>query len=174
METRNRDGNAIEDSSNVKSGDIASHIFIILVTLVQLIFFTWFHKYIAWNVTSQDGSVIRLSLLTDAYFVWLSIMITGSNLVIAAYIGMIIYYNYKFYKLVDILSSIIGVIIAGSLAIIFPFDFSVLPNATAVDIVPIIVRVFFIALAIFYAVSAFVHFTKLKKYSDNLKESNEY
>ncbi|UCD09970.1 MAG: hypothetical protein JSU79_04840, partial [Dehalococcoidales bacterium] len=116
----------MEESSNVKSGDVASHIFIILVTLAQLIFFTWFHEYIAWNMTGQDGSIIRLSMLTDAYFVWLPIMITGSILVIAAYIGMIIYYNYKFYKLVDISSAIIGVIISGSLAIIFPFDFSVI------------------------------------------------
>lgn len=154
-------------SSKIKSGEIASHISIILVTLVQFIFFTWFHKYIAWNATGQGGNVIRLSMLTDAYFTWLPIMITGSILVIAAYIGMIIYYNHKFYKLVDISTSIIGVIIAGSLAIIFPFDFSVLPNETAIDIVPIILRAFFIALAVFYAISATIHYIKLKKHSDN-------
>ena len=158
----------MEVSSKIKSGEISSHSSIILVTLTQFIFFTWFHKYIAWNVTGQDGSVIRLSMLTDAYFTWLPIMITGSILVIAAYIGMIIYYNYKFYKLVDISSSVIGLIISGSLAIIFPFDFRVLPNATAVDIVPIIVRVFFIALAVFYSGSAIIHFSKLKKHTENL------
>ena len=159
----------MEASSKTKSGEIASHISIILVTLAQFIFFTWFHKYIAWNMTGQDGSAIRLSMLTDVYFTWLPIMITGSILVIVAYIGMIIYYNYKFYKLVDITTSIIGVIIAGSLAIIFPFDFNVLSNATAIDVVPIVVRVFFIALAVFYTVSAFIHYIKLKKHSDKQK-----
>ena len=158
----------MDRSTKVKSGDIASHGSIILVTLAQFIFLTWFHKYIAWNVTGQDGNAIRLSMLTNAYFTWMPIMITGSILVIGAYIGMIVYYNYMFYKLVDISSSVIGVIISGSLAIIFPFDFSVLPNETAVDIVPIIVRGFFIAMAVFYTGSAIIHFLKLKKHPEKL------
>ena len=55
--------------------------------------------------------------------------------------------------------------VAVSLVSIFPFDFSVIPNATAVDVVPIVVTVFFILLAVFYAIVALVQFTRLRRYT---------
>jgi hypothetical protein len=64
----------------------------------------------------------------------------------------------------EIIVIISGIAVAGSLVSIFPFDFSVIPNATAVDVVPIVVRVFFILLAVFYGVTALVMFVKLRRY----------
>lgn len=81
-------------------------------------------------------------MLTDDYFIWLPIMITASILVIVASIAMIIYDKYWFRKTAEIVFSIIGIAVAVSLVSIFPFDFSVIPNATAVDVVPIVVTVF--------------------------------
>ena len=144
---------------------MSSHIFIILVTLAQLIFFTGFHKYIAWNTTEPDGSVTRLSMLTDDYFIWLPVMTTGSILVIITSIAMIVYDNYRFRKTAEISFSIIGIIIAVSLVFIFPFDFSVIPNATAADVVPIVVTVFFILLAVFYGATALIMFIRLRRYA---------
>ena len=136
----------------------------ILVTVANLIFFTFFHKYIAWFTTEPDGSVTRLSMLTDDYFIWLPIAITASILAIVAFTVMIIYDNYRFRKTAHIIIFIIGIAVAVSLVSIFPFDFSVIPNATAVDVVPIVVRVFLILLAVFYGVTVLVMFVKLKRY----------
>jgi len=86
----------MELSRQVNTGETGSHISIIFVTLAQLIFFTFFHKYIAWHTTESDGSVTRLSMLTDDYFIWLPIAITASILVILASIAMIVYDNYRF------------------------------------------------------------------------------
>ena len=155
----------MESSPRSRAGETGSHISIILVTLAQLIFFTFFHKYIAWFTTGPDGSVTRLSMLTDDYFTWLPIMITASILVIVASIVMIIYNEYRFSRTIQILFSIIGIVVAVSLVSIFPFDFSVIPNATAVDVVPIAVTVFFILLAVFYGVTALVIFVKLRSYA---------
>ncbi len=155
----------MESSPRSKSGEIASHIFMILVTIVQLIFFTAFHEYIAWPITAADGTVTRLSMLTDDYFIWLPIAITASILVIVANIVMIIYDNYRFRETAWIIFSIIGIAVTVSLVSIFPFDFSVIPNATAVDVVPIVVRVFFILLAAVYGVTALVLFVKLKSHA---------
>ena len=155
----------MESSPRVRSGEMSSHIFIIMVTLAQLIFFTRFHKYIAWHITEPDGSVTRLTMLTDDYFTWLPIMITASIIVIIASIAMIIYDNYRFRKTAEISFNIIGIAVAVSLVSIFPFDFSVIPNATAVDVVPIAVTVFFILLAVFYGVTALVMFIKLRSYT---------
>ena len=148
-----------------RASQIASDIFIILVTAANLIFFAFFHKYIAWYTTGPDGSVTRLSMLTDDYFTWLPIPITASILVIVATAVMIIYNRYWFRQTAWIIFSIIGIAVTVSLVSIFPFDFSVIPNATAADVVPILVTVFLIFMAVFYGITALVLFVKLKSYA---------
>jgi len=155
----------MELSPRSRSGEISSHISMIFVTVAQLIFFTSFHKYIAWYTIEPDGSVTRLSMLTDGYFTWLPIPITASILAITAHIIFIIYDNYRFRMTVEIILYISGIAVTVSLVSIFPFDFSVIPNATAVDVVPIVVTVFFILLAVFYGIVALVQFIKLKNYT---------
>ncbi len=155
----------MESSRRTRTGEIGSDISIISVTLAQLIFFTRFHKYIAWPTTGPDGSAVRLSMLTDDYFTWLPIMITASIIVIIASIAMIVYDNYRFRKTAEISFSIIGIVVSVSLVSIFPFDFSVVPNATAVDVVPIWVRVFLIFMAVFYGIGALVMFIKLRRHT---------
>jgi hypothetical protein len=155
----------MESSPSDKLGEIASHISMIFVTVVQLIFFTFFHEYIAWYITEPDGSVNRLSLLTDGYFTWLPIPITASVLAIIAHIIFIVYDNRRFRMTAELILYISGIAVTVSLVSIFPFDFSVIPNATAVDVVPIVVTVFFILLAVFYGVVALIQFIKLKNYT---------
>ncbi len=154
----------MELSPRSRTGEIGSHIFMVLVTVANLIFFAFFHKYIAWHTTEPDGSVTRLSMLTSDYFTWLPISITASILAIVAFTVMIFYDNQRFRMTAEIIVIISGIAVAGSLASIFPFDFSVIPNATAVDVVPTVVRVFFILLAVFYGVVALVQSVKLRRY----------
>ena len=155
----------MESSPRSRCGEIASDLSIIFVTVAQLIFFTRFHKYIAWSTTQPDGSITRLSMLTDDYFTWLPFPITASIVAIVAYTVMIFYDKYWFRMTAQIIVIVTGIAVAVSLVSIFPFDFSVIPNATAVDVVPIAVTVFFILLAVFYGVTALVMFVKLKSYS---------
>jgi len=154
----------MELSPRVRSGEVSSHISIILVTLAQLIFFTRFHKYIAWSITEPDGSVTRLSMLTNDYFTWLPIMITASIMVIIVSIAMMTYDNYRFRRTTEISFSIIGIVVSVSLVSIFPFDFSVIPNAATAEVVPIAVTGFFILLPVFYGVTALIMFLRLRKY----------
>ncbi|MFC2004820.1 hypothetical protein ACFLUY_01205 [Chloroflexota bacterium] len=159
-------------SQRVRVGETSSHISIILVTLAQLIFFTRFHKYIAWNFTEPDGSITRLSMLTDDYFTWLPIMITGSIIVILSSIVMIIYNEYKFTRTIQIGFNIIGIVISVSLIYIYPFDFSVIPSTTAVDVAPILVTGFFILLAVFYATASVFMFIRIRNYSIRQNRQN--
>ncbi len=155
----------MELSPRSRTGEIGSHISMIFVTVAQLIFITFFHKYIAWYTTEPDGSVTRLSMLTSDYFIWLPIPIIASILAIAAFTVMIFYDNERFRMTAHIIIFIVGIVVSVSLVVIFPFDFSVIPNATAVDVVPIVVTVFFILLAVFYGVTALVQFVKLRSYA---------
>ena len=146
----------MESSPRSRTGEIGSHISMIFVTVANLIFFTFFHKYIAWYTTEPDGSVTRLSMLTDDYFIWLPIPITASIVAIVAYTLMIIYGRYWFRTIAQIIVISIGIAVVGSLLYIFPFDFSAIPNATAVEVVPIVVTVLLILMAVVYGVSVLV------------------
>jgi hypothetical protein len=119
----------MEASPGSRCGDIASDMATILVTVVQLIFLTFFHEYIAWYSTGPDGSVTRLSMLTDDYFTWLPFPITASILVIVALTAMVIYDRYWLRQAAWAVFSILGIAVVVSLVFIFPFDFSVIPNA---------------------------------------------
>jgi hypothetical protein len=152
----------MESSPRSRCGEIAEDLFIIFVTVAQLIFFTFFYEYIAWYTTEPDGSVARLSMLTDDYFTWLPFPITASIVVIVASTVMIVYDNYWFRQIAWIVFCIMGIAVCVSLVTIFPFDFSVIPNATLVEVVPIVVRVFFILLAVFYGVTALVMLVRLR------------
>jgi hypothetical protein len=151
----------MESSPGGRCGEIASDISVILVTVAQLIFFSFFHQYIAWYTTGPDGSVTRLSMLTDDYFTWLPFPIAASIVVIVTSTVMIFYDRYWYRQIAWIVFCLLGITVTVSLVSIFPFDFSVIPNETAVDVVPIVVRVFFILLAVFYAVTALVMFVQL-------------
>ena len=74
---------------------------------------------------------------------------------------MIIYDRYWFREIIQIILTAIGVVVVVNLISIFPFDFSVIPNATAVDIVPVAVTIVLIITAVALGVGALVQFIKL-------------
>jgi len=155
-------GKRVEDYfTRARAGRIAGYGASIFWDLVLLIFFSFFHQYIAWYHTEPDGSVTRLSMLTGDYFIWLPILVTALIISIAANIIMIIYDRYWFREIIQIILMVIGVIVVANLVSIFPFDFSVIPNATAVDIVPVVVTVALIIIAAGLGVGALVRFIKL-------------
>jgi len=140
---------------------IAGYSAAIFWSVVLLIFFSFFHRYIAWYHVEPDGSVTRLSLLTGDYFTWLPILITALVISITANIVMIIYDRYWLREIIQIILAAIGVVVVANLVSIFPFDFSVIPNATAVDIVPVVVTIVLIIIAVGLGVGALVRFIKL-------------
>ena len=153
----------MESSPEGRCGEIASDLAIILVTAVQLVFLAFFHQYIAWYTTEADGTVTRLSMLTDDYFTWLPFPITASILVIVATIIMIFYNRSWFRQAAWAIFCIIGITMVVSLVTIFPFDFSVIPNATTAELVQKWVTIFLILMAVFYGISAPVLLVRLIK-----------
>jgi len=140
---------------------IAGYSAAIFWSVALLIFFSFFHRYIAWYHAEPDGSITRLSLLTGDYFTWLPILITALVISITANIIMIIYDRYWLRETIQIILTAIGVVVVANLVSIFPFDFSVIPNATAVDIVPAVVTIVLIMIAVGLGVGALVRFIKL-------------
>jgi uncharacterized membrane protein len=155
-------GKRVDDYfTRTRAGRISGYSAIIFWNVVLLIFFSFFHQYIAWYHIEPDGSVTRLSMLTSEYFSWLPILVTALVISIAANIIMIIYDKFWLREIIQIILAVIGVVVVANLVSIFPFDFSVIPNATAADIVPVGVTIFLIIVAVGLGVGALVRFIKL-------------
>jgi len=155
-------GKRVEDYfARTRAGRIAGYSASIFWNVVLLIFFSFFHQYIAWYHVEPDGSVTTLSMLTSDYFAWLPILVTALVISAAANILLITYDRYWLREIIQIILTVIGVVVVANLVSIFPFDFSVIPNATAVDIVPVVVTIVLIIIAVGLGVGALVRFIKL-------------
>ncbi|MFH0769265.1 MAG: DUF4870 domain-containing protein [Chloroflexota bacterium] len=155
-------GKRVEDYlARTRAGRVAGYSASIFWNVVLLIFFSFFHQYIAWYHAEPDGSVTRLSMLTSDYFAWLPILVTALVISIAANIILITYDRYWLREIINIILAVIGVVVVANLVSIFPFDFSVIPNATAVYIVPVLVTIVLIIIAVGLGVGALVRFIKL-------------
>ena len=147
--------------ARTRAGRIAGYSASIFWNVVLLIFFSFFHQYIAWYYVEPGGSVTRLSMLTSDYFAGLPILVTALVISATANILLIIYDRYWLREIIQIILTVIGVVVVANLVSIFPFDFSVIPNATAVDIVPVVVTIVLIIIAVGLGVGALVRFIRL-------------
>ncbi|MFC2062907.1 DUF4870 domain-containing protein [Chloroflexota bacterium] len=155
-------GKRVDDYlTRTRAGRIAGYSVAIFWSIALLIFFSFFNQYIAWYHVGLNGSVTRLPMLTGDYFIWLPILISALVISIAANIFLIIYDKFWLREIIQIILSVIGVVVVANLVSIFPFDFGVISNTTAVDVVPIVVTIFLVVMAVGFAVGALVRFIKL-------------
>lgn len=148
-------------SKSSRAGRVAGYSAAIFWSLALIIFFSFFYLYIAWYHFGPDGSVTRLPLLTNEYFIWLPILVIALILCIAGNIVLIIHDRYWPREIIKIVLSVICIVVVVNLISIFPFNFKVIPNNTAVYFMPIAVRIVLILIAIGLGVEALVRFIKL-------------
>jgi len=150
----------METSSVGRAGDLAGDIAVLLITIAQLIFFVYYYRYISWPVTAADGTVTRISLITDSYSKWLRFPIVASAIVIVASIIIIFTGSDTVRHAAWTLFSLVGLTVVLATLVIAPFDFGALPNPTAGKFVPKVVTGFFVFMAFFYSISAILEFRK--------------
>jgi uncharacterized membrane protein len=143
-----------------RAGRIAGYSATIFWNIVLIIFFTAFYQYIAWYQV-DNGVVTRMPMLTHEYFAWLPILVTALAISIAANIILIINDQYFLRGLIKIILNVIGIVVVANLIAIFPFNFSVIPNPVAVEIVPMGVTIFLILIAVGLGIGAIVEFIKI-------------
>jgi uncharacterized membrane protein len=147
--------------ARTRAGRIAGYSVAIFFNVVFLIFFSFFHRYIAWYHTEPDGGVTRLPLLTSDYFAWLPVLVTALAISIVAHIILIIYDRYWLREVTHIILNAIGAAVVARLIAIFPFNFSVIPNPAAADIVPVAVTIVLVIIAVGLGIGALVRLIKL-------------
>jgi len=144
-----------------RADSIAGYSVVIFFNVALLVFFSFFHRYIAWYAANPDGSITRLPLLTADYFTFLPILVAAFVITIIAYIVLITYDPYWLRETIQIGLAIIGIVVITNLLIIFPFDFGVIPNATVASFMPGVATIIFVLMAVGLGVGALVRLIKL-------------
>lgn len=137
--------------------------FAIAWSIALLVFFSFFHKYIAYyHSETVNGATTwtRTPLLTDDYFTWLPILITTLVLSVAGHIFLVIHDRYWLRQTILIILNVIGIAIITTLISIFPFNFDVVPSSTWADVIPIIVTIVLVCVAVGLGIGTLVMLIK--------------
>jgi len=148
---------------NTRNARIASSSVAIAWSIALLVFFSFFHEYIAYyhpETVGGDVTWSRLPLLTSDYYAWLPILVSILILSIASHIILIIYDNYFLHESVFMILNIFGIVAISTLLSIFPSDFSVIPNSAVANALPIVVTIVLIAVAVGIGIATLVMFIK--------------
>jgi uncharacterized membrane protein len=150
--------------TDTRGGRIASSSGAIAWSIILLVFFPFFYGYIAWYQAETIGNVTtwnRLLLLTSDYYTWLPILVTVLLLSIAGHIILIIYDRYLLRQIILIVLNVLGIVAVSTLLSIFPFDFSVIPDPTVANLLPVVVTIALILTAVGLGITSLVMFIKL-------------
>ena len=132
-----------------KSSRITEAIVSIIWSIGTLIFFNFFSDYIAYY---HDG--IREPFVTAEFGKWLWIHNPLLILVLTRYSISLAFEKYVFRESVLILLALLGVASTATLLGLFPFDFSILPNADVAKWIELGLRIALIGTIAMFSVEA--------------------
>ena len=154
----------VERFPGSRASRITGSALAIAVSVALLIFFNFFHEYVAYyKGRTIDGVTewTRYPLFTSDIQVWLPVMTLTLMMTIAIHVILIIYDRYVLRESAGIFLDGLSLATVVTLLAVFPFDFSVIPDATAADITRTAVGVVLILIAFGLAVSIISKLVKL-------------
>jgi uncharacterized membrane protein len=161
-------GGKVDDTQRYVTGwreaRIAESAFAIAGSIVLLIFFNYFHEYVAYYQQDIVGNVTvwtRTPFFTAEVYLWLPILTLTLVLSIIGHIALIIYDKYLLREILRIVMDIFGVITVITLITIFPFNFNVIPNTTLAGAVPVGLTIGLVVIAVGIGIGILVRTIKL-------------
>jgi len=151
-------------SSGARIGRVAGSAFVIAWSIALLIFFNYFHQYIAYYQPSYWGGITHWQitpLVTSDFNVWLPIVSATLILGIVGHILMIVFDKYLLRESGEIVLSVLSLVAIISLLVIFPFDFSVIPNTDAAYWIPVGLTITLILIAVGIVIGTIIRFIRL-------------
>lgn len=150
--------------SNSRAARVTASSIAIAWSLILLVFFTAFHRFIAYYEPRTSAGVttwIRHPLLTDDYYLWLPVLLTALTLSIVGHIILIIHDRYWLRQSVLIFLNVLAILTVVNLLMIFPFDFHVIPSVAIANLVSVLLRIVLIGVAIGLTVGSIVIFIQM-------------
>ncbi|MCJ7606077.1 MAG: hypothetical protein MUO19_08635 [Dehalococcoidales bacterium] len=150
----------VKEYFNRKQGlHIAGSAFAIAWSIILLVFFNFFHDYVAYYTADTVGNAIiwtRYPFLTSDISLWLPVLTTTLVAAIAGHLIIIVFYRPLLRRIVTFLLDCFGLATVLTLLAVFPFDFSVIPGETAASITTVSVTVALIGISVGIGISLVV------------------
>ncbi|MFC1927546.1 DUF4870 domain-containing protein [Chloroflexota bacterium] len=146
------------------SGRMVASAFAIAWSIALLIFFNFFNQYVAYYQSETVDGVTtwtRYPFFTEDVNLWLPILTAALAVGIIGHIILIVRDRYILREVIQIVINAFALWTVATLLSIFPFDFSVIPNPTAVDATYLGVRVLLILISIGIGIAILVSVTRL-------------
>ncbi len=147
-----------------RAARITASAFAIAWGFVLLIFFNFFNQYIAYyhmqNVNGVDVQV-RQPLLTSTFESWLAMLTVALVIGIVGHTMLILVDRYILREATLLVLDLFGIAVIAMLLSLFPFDFSVIPNARLADITAISVQIVLGLILLGFGIGVLVRFIKL-------------
>jgi hypothetical protein len=141
---------------------VAGYSFSIAWSLILIIFFNYFNRYIAYYTYSEAAGKWNIQpLITGDFKAWLPILTISLIITIIGNIVLIINDSFYVRNIALIVMNIFGIASVATLLTLFPFDFSVIPSADWNAILFPIIKIVLILIIIGMAIGSFVRFIKI-------------
>ncbi len=149
---------------NKRGGRVTASAFAIAWSIILLVFFNFFHEYVAYYNADTVGNVVtwtRYPFFTSEIALWLPILTTTLVISIIGHIVLIISDRNILRQAIHIIIDGFGLATVITLVTVFPFDFDVIPNTVAAAATHIGVTVVLICIAVGLGISLVVRVIKL-------------
>jgi len=147
-----------------REGRITASAFAIAWSIILLVFFNFFHEYVAYYNADTVGGVVtwtRHPFFTSEIGLWLPILTTTLVISIIGHIVLIIVDRKFLRQAIHIIIDGFAMATVITLVTVFPFDFGVIPNTVAAAATNIGVTVVLICIAVGLGISVLVRLIKL-------------
>ena len=158
------DKGLLGNQNSTKMGRVTISAFTIAWSIVLLVFFNYFYRYVAYyNGDTIQGNTTwtQYSLFTEDIHRWLPILTITLGLTILFHVVMIIFDKYILRETATIILEGLAFATTVSLLSIFPFDFSVIPDSTAADMAGLGMAVVLIGISFGFGVGLLARAIKL-------------
>jgi hypothetical protein len=147
-----------------QAGRIVGSSLAIAWAVALMIFFNFYHQYIAYyQAVQMDGNTYWQihNLVTSDFNSWLPLLTTALAFSIVGHAFLIAFDKYMLSQSVHILLDVLGLATVVTLLSIYPFDFSVIPNTDAAWGAQIGTTVTLILLSVGFGIGALARFIRL-------------
>lgn len=147
-----------------RRGRITASAFAIAWSIALLIFFNFFHQYVAYYSSETVGGIttwIRYPFFTEDINLWLPILTATLIISVVGHIILIIIDRYILREMIHIVINAFSLWTILTLLTVFPFDFSVIPSTTAAEATYLGVRIFLIFISVGVGIAILVRVIKL-------------
>jgi len=157
--------NRIDSEYEEKRGRrVFGYVWNVIWSLVFLIFFNFFSRYIAYFQFEKTDGLLRWNvypIITSEFSRLIPLITAGLIVILIGNIILLIFDRYVLSRIVEILSSIFTIAVLANIILVFPFDFNVIPYDQLSEMFPLILKILFGLIIFILVILVIANFVKI-------------